>query len=108
MSRACLADQTNAYLVVYVMHFVSLGWLFSHWVLDAINMPGWVFQRGPQLRLFYAPGTRLTGPWYTCILVVVTACVTISWTVIIDWYSDALTTLAGTLLAEIIVLGLII
>ena len=57
MGRDCLWDlQSTDYQVIYVMHFIGLGWCGVCWVYDAAQLPGWLKQGATRqpLRVCYS------------------------------------------------------
>ena len=43
MSRHCLLSQQPLdYVVIYVAHYIGLGWMGVMWVFDGVQIPFWV------------------------------------------------------------------
>ena len=90
MSRRCLfAEQPADYVVIYVAHFIGLGWMATMWVFDGLQLPLWVLQasRGQPLHVL-GSDKPLGGPTYTAIVAGTTLVVTLTWTAIVDWTTD--------------------
>lgn len=109
MSRSCLWDKYPAgYQIIYVAHYIGLGWLFAHWILDAFQLWSWASQltEFKTLRLFSSIGFH--GFAYATIIAVTTLIATITWCVVINWSTaDGLGVLTLILLAEIFFVGLL-
>jgi hypothetical protein len=115
MSIGCLLHvQTEAYRGVYIMHYIGLAWLVSHWLLDGMQLWSWVVsrtadgpRRGARCRLLFS-SFDARSPVYFGIILVCVVIVSITWLFIFDWSTDnGLTALGAVLIAEITLTGLI-
>ena len=91
MSRSCLfREQSTAYIVIYVAHFIGLGWMATMWVFDGVQIPFWVWQasHGQELRLLRSADVRLAGATYPGVLCGTVLLVTLTWTAALDWSTD--------------------
>lgn len=104
MSRRCLfEEQPTEYAVIYVIHFIGLGWMAAMWIADGVQIPSWVAQasRGEPLRVLWSD-RPLASATYPLVLLCAVALVTLTWTAMYDWStSDGLGTLLGIILGEI-------
>lgn len=104
MSRRCLfEEQPTDYAVIYVLHFIGLGWMAAMWIADGVQIPSWVAQasRGEPLRCLWSD-RPLASATYPLVLLCAVALVTLTWTALYDWStSDGLGTLLGIILGEI-------
>ena len=91
MSRSCLFHEQSAdYVVIYVAHFIGLGWMATMWVFDGVQIPFWVWQasHGQELRLLGSADVRLAGATYPGVLSCTVLLVTLTWTAALDWSTD--------------------
>ena len=91
MSRSCLfREQSTAYVVIYVAHFIGLGWMATMWVFDGVQIPFWVWQasHGQELRLLRSADVRLAGATYPGVLCGTVLLVTLTWTAALDWSTE--------------------
>ena len=91
MSRSCLfREQSTSYVVIYVAHFIGLGWMATMWVFDGVQIPFWVWQasHGQELRLLGSADVRLAGATYPGVLCGTVLLVTLTWTAALDWSTD--------------------
>ena len=106
MSRGCLFHEQSAdYVVIYVAHFIGLGWVATMWVFDGVQIPFWVWQasHGQELRLLGSADVRLAGAAYPGILCCTVLLVTLTWTAALDWSTDGgVQALALALFLEIV------
>ena len=104
MSRRCLFEEQPAdYAIIYVLHFIGLGWMAAMWIADGVQIPSWVAQasRGEPLRVLWS-NRPLASATYPLVLFSAVALVTLTWTAMYDWStSDGLGTLLGIILGEI-------
>lgn len=111
MSRGCLFnEQSTDYVVIYVAHFIGLGWVATMWVFDGVQIPFWVWQasHGQELRLLGSADVRLAGAAYPGILSCTVLLVTLTWTAALDWSTDGgVQALALALFLEIVAAVLI-
>ena len=69
MGRDCLWDlQSTDYQVIYVVHFIGLGWCGVCWVYDAAQLPGWLNQGSARrpLRVCYSAWPLTCAVNFTC------------------------------------------
>jgi len=114
MSPNCLfTEQTLAYQIIYILHYIGLAWNFAHWIMDGFHLWSWSKQlaRAQQMRLL---ATDASLRWlYSCILWFAVVLATLTWTVLFQWTTgnaeqpSTLNTLAGILLMEFIVVLLV-
>ena len=91
MSRSCLfREQSTSYVVIYVAHFIGLGWMATMWVFDGVQIPFWVWQasHGQALRLLGSADVRLAGATYPGVLSCTVLLVKLTWTAALDWSTD--------------------
>ena len=91
MSRSCLfREQSTDYVIIYVAHFIGLGWMATMWVFDGVQIPFWVWQasHGQELRLLGSADVRLAGATYPGVLSCTVLLVTLTWTAALDWSTD--------------------
>ncbi len=106
MSRHCLLElQTPEYRAIYIMHFVGLAWLACAWIGDGLQLWHWAACRPQPARLLWSPYS-VASPLYVLHLCVTTVCVTITWTVVVDWSTAGTETLrlGGIIIAEILII----
>lgn len=68
MSRKCLfEEQTARWRDVYIVHYVGLAWMISHWVIDLFSLFFWVRQAsGKQVRMRTETSIPLVFIYFKC------------------------------------------
>ena len=90
MSSSCLWDeQRQDYQVIYVLHYVALGWLGASWVLDLIQLPSWILQGHANVALTLLFSSRPLAPWYSTVLAGIVVVITPLWSAILPWTTAA-------------------
>ena len=91
MSSSCLwEEQRQDYQVIYVLHYVALGWLGASWVLDLIQLPSWILQGHANVALPAALLEPAAGAvWYSTVLAGVVVVITPLWSAILPWTTAA-------------------
>ena len=109
MSRSCLWNTQNVdYIIIYILHYIGLAFLFSAWLLDALQLPSWIFQiyrmndmenrdneNKKKAEVNYLAmkllksDTRFVASWsYIKMLLYCVLNITIVWTLIVPWSTN--------------------
>ena len=90
MSSSCLwEEQRQDYQVIYVLHYIALGWLGASWVLDLIQLPSWILQGHANVALTLLFSSRPLAPWYSTVLAGIVVVITPLWSGILPWTTAA-------------------
>jgi len=90
MGRDCLWDlQETDYQIVYVLHYITLGWMAVSWVYDAAQLPGWLSQASKKqpLAVCYSSWS-LTTAAYLLLTAFGVFWVTLTWAAFVNWETE--------------------